>query len=79
MQPEPYGAQELGPLFDSISVCLSKGLGAPIGSVLIGVCLALVSGAVVCPGGWRISVGVRLVFVALPSIKVEGLASGASI
>lgn len=29
-------SQEYGKLFDSISVCLSKGLGAPIGSVLIG-------------------------------------------
>ncbi len=27
---------EYGKLFDSVSVCLSKGLGAPIGSVLIG-------------------------------------------
>ncbi|MEO6189636.1 MAG: beta-eliminating lyase-related protein, partial [Saprospiraceae bacterium] len=27
---------ELGPLFDSISICFSKGLGAPIGSVLLG-------------------------------------------
>ena len=27
---------EYGKLFDTISVCLSKGLGAPIGSVLIG-------------------------------------------
>lgn len=30
-KPESYGA-----LFDTISVCLSKGLGAPMGSVLIG-------------------------------------------
>ena len=30
-KPEDYGA-----LFDSISICLSKGLGAPVGSVLIG-------------------------------------------
>lgn len=30
-QPEPYGKY-----FDSISVCLSKGLGAPVGSVLVG-------------------------------------------
>lgn len=29
--PKQYGA-----LFDSISICLSKGLGAPVGSVLIG-------------------------------------------
>jgi len=29
--PKEYGA-----LFDSISICLSKGLGAPVGSVLIG-------------------------------------------
>jgi len=29
--PEQYGA-----LFDSISVCLSKGLGAPVGSLLLG-------------------------------------------
>lgn len=27
---------EVGTLFDSISVCLSKGLGAPVGSVLLG-------------------------------------------
>lgn len=30
-QPQPYGEY-----FDSISVCLSKGLGAPVGSVLLG-------------------------------------------
>ncbi|MDT0294992.1 threonine aldolase family protein [Mesonia ostreae] len=29
-------AQQYGEIFDSISVCLSKGLGAPLGSVLIG-------------------------------------------
>ena len=29
-------ASDYGELFDSISVCLSKGLGAPMGSVLIG-------------------------------------------
>ncbi len=28
--------RQVGELFDSISVCLSKGLGAPVGSVLIG-------------------------------------------
>jgi len=28
--------QSVGDLFDSVSVCLSKGLGAPVGSVLIG-------------------------------------------
>ncbi|NUQ25638.1 MAG: aminotransferase class I/II-fold pyridoxal phosphate-dependent enzyme [Saprospiraceae bacterium] len=28
--------REIGPLFDSISICLSKGLGAPVGSVLCG-------------------------------------------
>ena len=31
VDPKEYGAQ-----FDSISICLSKGLGAPVGSVLIG-------------------------------------------
>ncbi len=31
-----YSAKELGGLFDSISICLSKGLGAPIGSLLLG-------------------------------------------
>lgn len=31
-----YSASEIGNLFDSVSVCLSKGLGAPIGSVLAG-------------------------------------------
>lgn len=29
-------AQEYGRLFDSISICLSKGLGAPVGSLLLG-------------------------------------------
>ena len=29
-------AQEVGGLFDSISLCLSKGLGCPVGSVLLG-------------------------------------------
>jgi len=28
--------QEYGKIFDSISICLSKGLGAPVGSVLLG-------------------------------------------
>src|SRR5690606_13157467 len=27
---------EIGSLFDSISICLSKGLGAPVGSLLLG-------------------------------------------
>lgn len=27
---------DIGPLFDSVSICLSKGLGAPVGSVLLG-------------------------------------------
>lgn len=31
-----YTASDLGKAFDSISVCLSKGLGAPVGSVLLG-------------------------------------------
>ncbi|BDS11103.1 threonine aldolase family protein [Aureispira anguillae] len=31
-----YGAKDLGAQFDTISVCLSKGLGAPVGSVLLG-------------------------------------------
>ena len=29
-------SQQYGELFDSISICLSKGLGAPVGSVLMG-------------------------------------------
>jgi threonine aldolase len=28
--------QQIGAIFDSISICLSKGLGAPVGSLLIG-------------------------------------------
>ena len=31
-----HSSHDYGQLFDSISICLSKGLGAPIGSVLIG-------------------------------------------
>ena len=33
LKVQPY---ELSKYFDSISVCLSKGLGAPIGSCLLG-------------------------------------------
>lgn len=33
---KPYTTEDYGNLFDTISVCLSKGLGCPIGSVLIG-------------------------------------------
>jgi len=29
-------SEDIGPLFDSVSICLSKGLGAPIGSILLG-------------------------------------------
>jgi threonine aldolase len=31
-----YSSEQVGNLFDSVSICLSKGLGAPVGSVLIG-------------------------------------------
>ncbi|KAG2446271.1 hypothetical protein HXX76_000860 [Chlamydomonas incerta] len=31
-----YGPAEVGPLFDSVSICLSKGLGCPVGSLLLG-------------------------------------------
>ncbi|HEU4717104.1 MAG TPA: GntG family PLP-dependent aldolase [Bacteroidia bacterium] len=33
---EGYSTTEIGPLFDSISFCLSKGLGTPVGSMLLG-------------------------------------------
>ena len=33
---ENHDIKDYGKLFDSISICLSKGLGAPVGSVLIG-------------------------------------------
>ena len=31
-----YGPGELGGIFDTISICLSKGLGCPVGSLLLG-------------------------------------------
>ena len=31
-----YKASDIGPLFDTISICLSKGLGCPMGSILLG-------------------------------------------
>jgi threonine aldolase len=31
-----YAPADLGKLFDSVSICLSKGLGAPVGSLLLG-------------------------------------------
>ncbi|GAB2565329.1 low-specificity L-threonine aldolase [Dyella jejuensis] len=49
-------AREIAQCFDSVSVCLSKGLGAPVGSVLVG-SAALIDKArrwrKVAGGGWR--------------------------
>jgi len=49
-------AREIARHFDSVSVCLSKGLGAPVGSVLVG-SAALIEKArrwkKVAGGGWR--------------------------
>lgn len=49
-------AREIAQHFDSVSVCLSKGLGAPVGSVLVG-SAALIEKArrwrKVAGGGWR--------------------------
>ncbi|EIL88900.1 low-specificity L-threonine aldolase [Rhodanobacter sp. 115] len=49
-------AREIAQLFDSVSICLSKGLGAPVGSVLVG-SAALIDKArrwrKVTGGGWR--------------------------
>ncbi|MCL6619312.1 MAG: low-specificity L-threonine aldolase [Thermomonas hydrothermalis] len=49
-------AREIARHFDTVSVCLSKGLGAPVGSVLVG-SRALIDKArrwrKVCGGGWR--------------------------
>ena len=36
-----YKPAEVGPLFDTISICASKGLGCPMGSLLIGDALAI--------------------------------------
>ena len=49
-------AREIASHFDTVSICLSKGLGAPVGSVLVG-SHALIDKArrwrKVCGGGWR--------------------------
>ena len=47
---------DYGALFDTVSVCFSKGLGAPVGSVLVGSAEAMASARVLrkrLGGGWR--------------------------
>jgi len=39
-----YSPAEVGSLFDTVSICLSKGLGAPVGSVLTGTTEAICRG-----------------------------------
>lgn len=49
-------AREIAQHFDSVSVCLSKGLGAPVGSVLVGSSLLIDKARrwrKVAGGGWR--------------------------
>ena len=36
MESSGKQAKDFGNLFDSISICLSKGLGSPVGSLLLG-------------------------------------------
>ncbi|HEY0239380.1 MAG TPA: threonine aldolase family protein [Friedmanniella sp.] len=48
--------EEYGRLFDTVSLCLSKGLGAPVGSVLVGSAAAIARARVQrkrLGGGWR--------------------------
>ncbi|MFP5416610.1 MAG: threonine aldolase family protein [Actinomycetes bacterium] len=48
--------ETFGGLFDTVSVCFSKGLGAPVGSVLVGSAEAMASARVLrkrLGGGWR--------------------------
>lgn len=47
---------DYGVLFDTVSVCFSKGLGAPVGSMLVGSAAAMASARVLrkrLGGGWR--------------------------
>ncbi|WP_199098843.1 low-specificity L-threonine aldolase [Dyella sp. ASV21] len=49
-------AREIAGLFDSVSVCFSKGLGAPVGSVLVGSAVLIDKARrwrKVAGGGWR--------------------------
>lgn len=49
-------AREIACLFDSVSICLSKGLGAPVGSVLLGSAVLIEKARrwrKVAGGGWR--------------------------
>ncbi|GAB3817936.1 low specificity L-threonine aldolase [Tessaracoccus terricola] len=50
------GLHEYGKLFDTVSICLSKGLGAPVGSVLVGSAADVARARVQrkrLGGGWR--------------------------
>lgn len=51
-----YSAKEIGDCFDGISICLSKGLGTPVGSVLLGTKTFIEKAKrirKVMGGGWR--------------------------
>ncbi|HEY2345452.1 MAG TPA: low-specificity L-threonine aldolase [Xanthomonadaceae bacterium] len=82
-------ARDIAQFFDSVSVCFSKGLGAPVGSVLVG-SKALIDSArrwrKVCGGGWRQAGGLaaacihaldhHIVRLAQDHARAERLAEG---
>ncbi|MEL6123415.1 MAG: GntG family PLP-dependent aldolase [Bacteroidota bacterium] len=71
--------EEVGSLFDSISICLSKGLGAPVGSLLIGSAadikkarrLRKVMGGGMRQAGYLAAAGIYALNNHIPQLKVD--------
>lgn len=81
---EGFTTAQLGEIFDSISICLSKGLGAPVGSLLIGTTkeiafarrLRKALGGGMRQAGYLAAAGIYALDHNIPQLKIDNTNAG---